>query len=84
VEGGRRFLAVQVWEWDGDCYDLRMYLTTESPMGQCATRVLRSRYYAVTIAKLLELMAEAGFVAIERRDGVLFQPVLFGRRAHGA
>ena len=24
VEGGCRFLAVQVWEWDGDCYDLRM------------------------------------------------------------
>ena len=76
VEGGWRFLAVQVWEWEGDWYDLRIYLTTESPAGACETRVLRSRYYAVTIARLLLLMTEAGFAAVERRDDVLFQPVL--------
>lgn len=78
---GRRFLAVQVWEWDGDCYDLRVYLTEDPDGGACRTRVLRSRYYAVTIARLLELLAEAGFVDVTRRDDVLFQPVLAGRRA---
>jgi SAM-dependent methyltransferase len=79
-DGGRRFLAVQVWEWDGDQYDLRMYLTTESG-GMCETRVLVTRYYAVTIARLVQLMSAAGFVDIRRRDDVLFQPVLVGRRA---
>lgn len=78
-----RFLAVQVWEWDGDCYDLRVYLTedsTEGPDGgACRTRVLRSRYYAVAIPRLLELMREAGLVDVQRRDDVLFQPVLSGR-----
>jgi SAM-dependent methyltransferase len=69
----------QVWEWDGDRYDLRLYLTTESPAGACETRVLHSRYYAVTIARLLELMTEAGFAEVERHDEVLFQPVLLGR-----
>src|SRR4029453_1241775 len=78
---GRRLLAVQVWEWDGDRYDLRLYLTSESIDGVCATRVLKSRYYAVSIAKLLELMTAAGFVDVERRDDVLFQPVVLGRRA---
>ena len=76
-----RFLAVQVWEWDGDCYDLRVYLTEDPAGGACRTRVLRSRYYAVTIARLLELMAAAGFVDLARRDDVLFQPVLAGHRA---
>jgi SAM-dependent methyltransferase len=52
----RRFLAVQVWEWEGDCYDLRMYLTTEEADGTCSTEVLRSRYYAVSIERLLSLM----------------------------
>lgn len=80
---GRRLLAVQVWEWDGDQYDLRLYLTSESIDGACATRVLKSRFYAVSIAKLLELMTAAGFVDVERRDDVLFQPVVLGRRANG-
>jgi SAM-dependent methyltransferase len=83
-EPGGRFLAVQVWEWgkedDRDRYDLRIYLTSESPAGVCETRVLRSRYYAVTIARLLELLAQAGFEDTHRRDDVLFQPVLVGRR----
>ena len=76
-----RFLAVQVWDWDGDHYDLRIYLTLEKRDGRCTTEVLRSRYYAVTIDRLLALMQTAGFVATERMDGVLFQPVLIGRRA---
>jgi hypothetical protein len=79
-EAGKRFLAVQVWEWDGDHYDLGVYLTSESPEGACETQVLRTRYYAVTIDRLLALLAEAGFVGAERRDDVLFQPVLLARR----
>lgn len=83
-EAGVRFLAVQVWEWgldgDPDHYDLRIYLTSESPEGRFETRVLRSRYYAVTIDRLLALLAEAGFTDTHRRDDVLFQPVLVGRR----
>jgi len=82
-EDGRRLLAVQVWEWDGDQYDLRLYLTSESSAGACETRVLQSRYYAVSIAKLLSLMTAAGFLDVERRDDVLFQPLVLGRRANG-
>jgi glycine/sarcosine N-methyltransferase len=80
VEGGRRWLAVQAWEWDGDQYDVRLYLTEEHPDGSCETQLLKSRYYAVSVDRLLELMREAGFVETERRDGVLFQPVLVGVR----
>jgi SAM-dependent methyltransferase len=75
-----RFLAVQVWDWDGDHYDLRIYLTLERPDGSCRTEVVRSRYYAVTIDRLLALMQEAGFVGTQRLDDVLFQPVLIGQR----
>jgi SAM-dependent methyltransferase len=79
-EGDRRFLAVQVWEWQGDQYDLSMYLTTELPGGACETRVIRTRYYAISIARLMELLAQAGFRDIRRRDDVLFQPVVIARR----
>lgn len=83
-EQGRRFLAVQAWEWDADQYDLRMYLTTEDADGRCSTQVLVSRYYAVTIDTLMRLMREAGFVEVRRRDDVLFQPVVVGRRTSDA
>jgi SAM-dependent methyltransferase len=83
-DGGSRFLAVQVWEWDADQYDISMYLTSESPTGECATRVLRSRYYAVSIPRLIQLMEEAGFADVQRRDGILFQPIVLGRRPNVA
>ena len=74
-----RFLAVQVWEWEGDQYDLRVYLTADRGVEGCRTSVIRTRYYAVPIARLLALLDEAGFVDVVRRDDVLFQPVLLGR-----
>ena len=37
-------------------------------------------YYAVSIARLMELMGEAGFVGVTRDDAVLYQPVLIGHR----
>lgn len=80
VEHDRRFLAVQVWEWDEDQYNLSMYLTSELADGTCTTEVLRSRYYAIAVERLLELLKVAGFVDVERRDDVLFQPVFFGRK----
>lgn len=79
-EAGNRFMATQVWEWDGDQYDLRMYLTSETPTGECTTRVLKSRYYAVTTDRLMELMSEAGFVDVQCRHDVLYQPVIVGVR----
>jgi SAM-dependent methyltransferase len=84
VEGRSRFLAIQVWEWDGDQYDLRIYLTSESPDGICSTQVLRSRYYAVTTDRLLGLLEKAGFVNPRRLDEVFFQPVLVAYRPHAS
>jgi SAM-dependent methyltransferase len=77
---GNRFLAVQVWEWEGDQYDLRMYLTFEAQSGACETRVLVTRYYAIAVSRLMELMVQAGFADVRRHDDVLFQPVLTGMR----
>jgi SAM-dependent methyltransferase len=78
TEGGRRYSAEQVWEWDGDCYDLTLRLTEEAPGDDARTHLFRTRYYAVTIPRLLELMVAAGFVDVERRDGEFFQPVVIG------
>lgn len=75
-QGDRRYTAQQVWEWSGEHYDLRLYLTEEWPEGHCSTQVLTSRVYAVSVRRVLALLASAGFSTVERRDGVLFQPVI--------
>ena len=79
VRRGRQFLAIQVWEWDADQYDLRVYLTTESPEGICATQV-----YAVATTQ----SPSNGCSCSWRRRASstpspgrrLFQPVLLARR----
>ena len=39
------------------------------------------RYYAITIARLMELMRDAGFVNVTRDDATFFQPILIGFRS---
>lgn len=82
--GDRRWLIWQVWDFDGDCYDYSMYFVEDDGRSdRLKTRVMRSRYYAIAPAALLELMGEAGFADLERLDGVFFQPVLAGTRPAG-
>ena len=78
TEGERRYAAEQVWEWDGDQYDVTLRLTEEAPGEAPRQHVFRTRYYAVSIARLLELLATAGFGRVERRDGAFFQPLIIG------
>jgi SAM-dependent methyltransferase len=78
TEGGHRYTAEQEWVWDGDRYDLTLRLTAEAPGEPPHRQLFRTRYYAVTIARLLELMGAAGFARVERRDGAFFQPLVIG------
>jgi SAM-dependent methyltransferase len=81
TENGRRVLAVQVWDFDGDLYDLTLYLIEEDlETGVVETRARHSRYYAIGSARLIGLMHRAGFERVSRLDGVFYQPVLIGTR----
>jgi 2-polyprenyl-3-methyl-5-hydroxy-6-metoxy-1,4-benzoquinol methylase len=44
------------------------------------THVMRSRYYAISISRIMELMRQAGFLNVRRIDGMFFQPVLLGTK----
>ncbi len=78
--GESRLILFQVWEFDGPIYDFSLYLVEDRRGAEPVARVLRSRYYAVTIDVLLGLMAEAGFEQVERIDEPFYQPVILGRR----
>jgi SAM-dependent methyltransferase len=80
-EAGRRYLVFQVWDFEGDQYDLAMYFVEEDrSTGAAEVCVLRSRYYAVSTDRVCQLMEAAGFVSVRRLDDVFFQPILVGTR----
>lgn len=85
VEDGQRHVLFQVWDFDdegrGAHYDLGFFFVTEDLATQAVrTRVMRSRYYAISTTRLCELMREAGLVNVRRIDDAFFQPVLVGTR----
>lgn len=80
-ENGKRYVLFQVWDFEGDCYDLTFYFVEEDLHNRdVKTHAMRSRYYAVSTDRLCELMRQAGFDDVRRLDGVFYQPVLVGTR----
>lgn len=80
VEGGTRYLVFQVWEFEGDIYNLAMYFIADHGGSACETHVMRTKYYAVSTGKLIDLMEAAGFVDVKRLDDRFYQPVIAGTK----
>ena len=77
----QRVIVFQIWDFDGDHYELTMFLIVEDlASGNLVTRSMRSRYYAVGISELLSMMRDAGFESVKRLDEVFYQPVLIGTK----
>jgi len=81
IEKGKRYLLFQVWDFDGEQYDLAFFFVEEDlSSSMVKTHLMRSRYYAVSITRLLELMRQAGFRNVRRLDNAFYQPILVGTR----
>jgi SAM-dependent methyltransferase len=81
-EAGQRYLVFQVWDFEGDVYDLALYLIQDDRQSPLAnTHVMRSRYYAISPNHLMQLMKTVGFTDVSRIDDHYFQPVLVGTRS---
>jgi SAM-dependent methyltransferase len=79
-EGPVRWLIWQVWDPRESIYDVTMYFVEDRGQPRCTTRVMRSKYYAIRIPRLMELMTEAAFADVRRLDGRFFQPMIIGTR----
>jgi hypothetical protein len=80
TEGNTRYLIFQVWEFHGLIYDLALYFVEDRGGAEGVTRIMRSKYYAVGMEKLISLMKEAGFEQVERLDDRLHQPIVVGKK----
>lgn len=70
-----RVIVFQVWEYEDEQYDLSQFFVFDYS-DRVETKVFRTRYYAVSIETLMRLLREAGFVDVQRIDGVFFQPLI--------
>ncbi len=75
---GRLFMF-DVWDFDGDYYDLTIYAVEDHGQAGAVTHVARGgRYYCVTIMQLEQLLKHAGFQRVITLRERFFQPVLVG------
>lgn len=78
VWAGRRYRVRQVWTWHGRHYDFALEIAPRDSNN--APTTLRSRYHAIPVDEVAELMRAVGFEGVRRLDDRFFQPVLVGTR----
>jgi SAM-dependent methyltransferase len=77
---GTRTTLFQTRRFEGQRYELSFYVVQEREGQAPKTLVSQSRYYAIGIPRLCQLMRQAGFKKVKRVDGAFFQPVIVGIR----
>ena len=78
VWAGRRYRVRQVWTWYERHYDFTLEIVPRD--SNDAPTILRSRYLAIHVGEVAELMRAVGFERVHRLDDRFFQPVLVGTR----
>ncbi len=74
-----RLLLFDMWEFDGDYYDLTIYAVEDRGQAEATTHVMRGgRYYCITIDRLEQLLKQAGFKRITTLRECFFQPLIIG------
>jgi SAM-dependent methyltransferase len=78
VEGSIRYAIFQVWDFEGDIYDLTLFIVKEDLDSQQVTaESMCCRYYAISTAKMMRLMEQVGFQQVKRVDNP-YLPFLLG------
>jgi hypothetical protein len=79
---GETFQLRQEWSWDDPMhYEATIIIEKETPKGPTPVLRTASRFYAISIDRVLELMRHAGFQDCRRIDERIYQPILAGQKA---
>jgi SAM-dependent methyltransferase len=74
-----KIVVFDCWDFDGDFYDITMYIVEDTGETTARTHVIRGgRYYCVSVATLERLMKEAGFQKVIVIRDRYYQPMLIG------
>lgn len=77
-----RIVIFDCWEFEGEFYDITIYIVEDTGDAAAKTTVIRGgRYYCVSIPTLESLMKEAGFRKVMVLRDRYFQPLILGLKA---
>jgi hypothetical protein len=80
--GDEVFRLRQEWTWESSThYQVAFIVEKDGPDGPKTLLRTVTRYYALPIPRLLELMAGAGFADCRRLHDTIYQPIVIGRAA---
>lgn len=78
---GRRTILFDTWDFDGQHYDVTIYLLEDRGGSNLSVKVVRGgRYYCVSIQKLEILFKDAGFEEVATLREHFFQPLIVARK----
>jgi hypothetical protein len=76
-----QIVMFDVWDFDGDYYEITTYLVDDVGKPTAQTLVLRGgKYYCVEISALEKLFREAGFREVKTLRDRFFQPLLIATK----
>lgn len=76
-----QIVMFDVWDFDGDYYEITTYLVDDVGKPTAQTQVLRGgKYYCVEISTLEKLFREAGFREVKTLRDRFFQPLLIATK----
>lgn len=79
MRNGVRHIPIQVWDWvDENHYDGTFYVVIDAKP-KAETRSVTTRFRAIPVSRLLQLLAEAGFEGCECLKSDWYQPMLLAR-----
>jgi SAM-dependent methyltransferase len=74
-----RIVIFDLWEFDGDFYDVTTYIVEDKGQSSAQTHVIKGgRYYCVSISTLEQLLTQAGFSRAKTLKDRFFQPLIVG------
>jgi SAM-dependent methyltransferase len=72
-----RMVLFDIWEFEGEYYDLTTYVIEDTGQDLAQTHVIRGgRYYCVTTETLEQLYRQAGFVEVRTLQDRFYQPLI--------
>jgi ubiquinone/menaquinone biosynthesis C-methylase UbiE len=74
-------VMIDVWNFDGDIYEITTYVIEDTGKSQAITQVVRGgKYYCVELPTLVQLFQDAGFSTVLTVRDRFFQPLILAIR----